>query len=202
MTVVCIQSNTINLFVFKFILKQCQILPRLLHCPKNNLNLCLKTEPVAAGADATVHVCFWARPIDAFSNRGKLYIADKQSSAGLSIWKEDDQVHLTEAASVHTGQAALLTKSDHSTPARKRIDSVVPVKGGPERAAVCEPGWMSGTANNTGGRGGGWSASQGPPRHGRGRGRGRSWSGNRSYPILSQVKAHWSDKKLDWLKYL
>ena len=87
MTVVCIQSNTINLFVFKFIFKQCQILPRLLHCPKNNLNLCLKTEPVAAGADATVHVCFWARPIDAFSNRGKLYIADKQSSAGLSMWK-------------------------------------------------------------------------------------------------------------------
>ena len=116
MTVVCIQSNTINLFVFKFILKQCQILQCLLHCPKNNLNLCLKTEAVAAaGADATVHVCFWARPIDAFSNRGKLYIADKQSSAGLSMWKEYDQVHLTEAASVLTGQAALLTKSDHST---------------------------------------------------------------------------------------
>ena len=40
------------------------------------------------------------------------------------------------------------------------MDSVVPVEGG---------------------RGGGWSASQGPPRHGRGRGRGHSWSGNRSY---------------------
>ena len=27
-------------------------------CPKNNLNLCVKTEPVTAGADATVNVWF------------------------------------------------------------------------------------------------------------------------------------------------
>ena len=85
MTVVCIQSNTINLFVFKFIFKQCQILQCLLHCPKNNLNLCFKTEPVAAGADATVHVCFWASPIDAFSNRGKLYICSWQAKL---CWSE------------------------------------------------------------------------------------------------------------------
>ena len=49
-------------------------------------------------------------PIAAFRNMGKL--ADKRSTAGLSIWMEDP-VHLTEAAygniaSVLTGQAALL----------------------------------------------------------------------------------------------
>ena len=27
------------------------------HCPKNNLNLRIKTEPVSVGADSTVYVC-------------------------------------------------------------------------------------------------------------------------------------------------
>ena len=39
---------------------------------------------------------FTFSPVDAFSNLGKL--ADKQSSAGLSIWIEGEPVHLTEAA--------------------------------------------------------------------------------------------------------
>ena len=120
-------------------------------------------------------------PIAAFSNMGKL--ADKRSTAGLSIWMEDP-VHLTEAAygniaSVLTGQAALLlTRSDQSQPARRKTDSVVAGEVDYERVAVREPGWMSGTASNSSGRGRGWLASQGPPRENRGRG----WIGNRSYP--------------------
>ena len=82
----------------------------------------------------------------------------------MSIWKEGNPAHLTEAAckdiaSVLTGQAALLTRSDPTQPARRRIDSVVAGEGGSERVAVREPGWMS----NSGGRGGGWSASQSRP---------------------------------------
>ena len=82
----------------------------------------------------------------------------------MSIWKEGNPVHLTEAAckdiaSVLTGQAALLTRSDPTQPARRRIDSVVAGEGGSERVAVREPGWMS----NSGGRDGGWSASQSRP---------------------------------------
>ena len=32
------------------------------HCPKNNLNLCLKTEPVTVGADATLHMWLVSGP--------------------------------------------------------------------------------------------------------------------------------------------
>ena len=95
----------------------------------------------------------------------------------MSIWKEGNPAHLTEAAckdiaSVLTGQAALLTRSDPTQPARRRIDSVVAGEGGSERVAVREPGWMS----NSGGRGGGWSASQWG-RTGQGKGQDRVEAG-------------------------
>ena len=124
-------------------------------------------------------------PIAAFSNMGKL--ADKRSTAGLSIWMEDP-VHLTEAAygniaSVLTGQAALLlTRSDQSQPAGRRTDSVVAGEGDYERIAVREPGWMSGTASTSGGRGRGLAGPT--PR------KQRPWLDRQPIlPLLIQVKA-------------
>ena len=45
-----------------------------LHCPEYNLNLCIKPEPVTAGADAMVNIWFWFRYIWSMSRsiRGDL----------------------------------------------------------------------------------------------------------------------------------
>ena len=56
------------------------------------------------GANAGLSILTF-NPIAAFSNMRSL--SDKQSTAGVSIWKEGDPVHLTEAA--YSDIASVLT---------------------------------------------------------------------------------------------
>ena len=126
-------------------------------------------------------------PVAAMSGGDKL--SAKTSSAGLSVWLENDPVHLTGAAyrdigSLVLNQATLAVQGKEATSNRRRLNSIVPVVQQATRQPTVarEPGWISGTenpsnSNNSGGFG----------RGGRGRGRGQRWNsgrgrGNRSFP--------------------
>ena len=102
----------------------------------------------------------------------------RQAQPGLSVWQENDPVHLTSVA--YKDIACLIQHQAGSlvlgAPASglRRINSIIP--GQPQASApavVSVPGWISGTEagradRGRGGRGQRWN-----------RGRGR---GNRSYP--------------------
>ena len=101
-------------------------------------------------------------------------LADIKSSAGLSIWRYDDPVHLSTAAyndiaAVLSSQANNNGRQPISGHSRRRLASVIPA---PAKSvpAVREPEWISGELRG-GLRGGQWG------------GRGRSpWRGPRHYP--------------------
>ena len=81
-------------------------------------------------------------PLSCFNESEDL--ADIKSSAGLSIWREDNPVHLTAAA--YNNIAAVLENSGRqpiSSHTRRRLVSVIPApaKSAP---AVREPEWISG----------------------------------------------------------
>ena len=115
-------------------------------------------------------------PVVAFGGGQKL--AAKTSSAGLSVWQENDPVHLTSAA--YKDIASLIQHQDGGliagAPASGRwcINSISP--GQPQSSALAVmlvPGWISGT-------------EVGRADCGRG-GRGQQWNrcsgrGNPSYP--------------------
>ena len=74
-------------------------------------------------------------------------IGEAKSSAGWSIWREDDPVHLTAAAYVDIAailstQAETTSKQPQTGQTRQRLVSVVPA---PPAAAVAvrEPTWIS-----------------------------------------------------------
>ena len=112
-------------------------------------------------------------------------LADLQSSAGLSIWREDDPVHLTAAAygdiaAVISAQAETTSRQPQAGLARRRLASVVPTPAA-TRQAVREPDWISGQLRTArggqrGGQRAGYSGGQW-----RGRGSG-PWRGPRNYP--------------------
>ena len=107
----------------------------------------------------------------------------KTSTAGMSVWLEEDPVHLTastykDIASLVQNQAELEVQGKPAT-GRRRIDSIITSQMPGAMPAVLQvPGWISGTENVGGGFGRG-----GNRRFGRGqrwnRGRGR---GNRNFP--------------------
>ena len=117
--------------------------------------------------------------VSAFRGRDKL--SSKTSSAGMSVWRSDDPVHLTAAAyrdiaRVLEAQANLATEGQ--TPcSRRRVNSVVPgPTSGPEQVTVAEPGWISRTERPTRG-----AATLSGQRWNCGRG-----CGKRSYPFLDK----------------
>ena len=87
-------------------------------------------------------------PVAAFGGGQKL--AAKTSSAGLSVWQENDPVHLTSAAykdiaSLIQHQACSLIAGAPAS-GRRRINSIIP--GQPQSSApavISVPGWISGT---------------------------------------------------------
>ena len=110
----------------------------------------------------------------------------KTSTAGMSVWLEEDPVHLTasaykDIASLVQNQAELAVQGKPAT-GRRRIDSIVTSQMPGAMPAVLQvPGWISGTENVGGGFGRGGGGIQGFGRgqrwnHGRGR-------GNRNYPF-------------------
>ena len=115
--------------------------------------------------------------VAAFGGGQKL--SAKTSSAGLSVWQENDPVHLTSAAYKDIGSliqhqaGSLLVCAPAS--GRRHINSII--SGQPQSsvpAVMSVPGWISGTEagradHGRGGRGQRWN-----------RGRGRV---NRSYPF-------------------
>ena len=86
--------------------------------------------------------------VSAFGGGDKL--SAKTSSAGMSVWRSDDPVHLTAAAyrdiaGVLEAQANLATEGQFPC-SRMRVNSVVPgPTSGPEQVTVAELGWISGT---------------------------------------------------------
>ena len=115
-------------------------------------------------------------PVAAFGGGQKL--AAKTSSAGLSVWKENDPVHLTSAAykdiaSLIQHQAGSLVLGAPAS-GRRRINSIILGQSQASApAAVSVPGWISCTEAGRSDRGRG--------------GRGQQWNhgrdrGNRSYP--------------------
>ena len=111
-------------------------------------------------------------------------LADLQSSAGLSIWREDDPVHLTEAAygdiaAVISAQAETTSRQPQAGLARKRLASVVPAPV-VTRQVVQESDWISGQLRSARGgqRGGHWACFGGGQWRGRGSG---PWRGPRNY---------------------
>ena len=111
-------------------------------------------------------------PVAAFGGGQKL--AAKTSSAGLSVWKESDPVHLTSAAykdiaSLIQHQAGTLVSGVPASGCR-RINRIIPGQSpATTPAAVSVPGWISRTEAGRSDRGRG--------------GRGQWWNrGNRSYP--------------------
>ena len=77
-------------------------------------------------------------------------LATKTSLAGLSVWQENDPVHLTSAAykdiaSLIQHQAGSLVLGAPAS-GRRRINSIIP--GQPQSSApavISVPGWISGT---------------------------------------------------------
>ena len=108
-------------------------------------------------------------PVAAFGGGQKL--AAKTSSAGLSVWQENDPVHLTSAAykdiaSLIQHQAGSLVLGAPASGGR-RINSII--LGQPQSSApavMSVPGWISGTEagrvdRGRGGRGQRWNCGRG-----------------------------------------
>ena len=118
-------------------------------------------------------------PVAAFGGGPRLKA--KTSLAGMSVWLEDDPVHLTasafkDIASLVQNQAELAVQG-RPVQSRRRIDSIVTGQQlVPAPALLQVPGWISGTESHkkSGGFGQGFRRGQ---RWNRGRGRG-----NRTYP--------------------
>ena len=112
-------------------------------------------------------------------------LSDIKSSAGLSIWREDDPVHLTVAAynniaAVLSSQAENSGRQPISSHTRRRLVSVIPAPG-KSAPAVPEPEWISGELRSA--RGGHRGGQCGGLRGGQWGGRRRSpWRGPRHYP--------------------
>ena len=122
-------------------------------------------------------------PLSCFNNSEDL--AAIKSSAGLSIWREDDAVHLTAAAyndiaAVLSHQAENHGRQPATGPVRRRLASVIPA------ATVVAPpvrelAWISGELRSA--RGGMQGGQRGGLRGGQWGGRGRGpWRGPRHYP--------------------
>ena len=94
--------------------------------------------------------------VSAFGGGDKL--SAKTSSAGMSVWRSDDPVHLTAAAyrdiaGVLEAQANLATEGQFPC-SRMKVNSVVPgPTSSPEQVMVAEPSWISGTEQPIRGRG-------------------------------------------------
>ena len=99
----------------------------------------------------------------------------KTSTAGMSVWLEEDPVHLTastykDIASLVQNQAELEVQGKPAT-GRRRIDSIITSHVPGAMPAVLQvPGWISGM-ENVGGGGGSRGFGRGQ-RWNRGRGRG------------------------------
>ena len=120
-------------------------------------------------------------PVSAFGGGPRLI--SKTSTAGLSVWQEEDPVHLTSSAykdiaSLVQNQAELAVQGKPAA-GRRRIDSIVTSQLSATTPNIQEPGLISGTENERGGfgRGGGGSCGFGRGQWNRGRGRG-----NRNFP--------------------
>ena len=121
-------------------------------------------------------------PVSAFGGGPRLIA--KTSTAGLSVWQEEDPVHLTSSAykdiaSLVQNQAELAVQGKPAA-GRRRIDSIVTSQLSATTPNMPqEPGWISRTENVRGvfGRGGGGSRGFGRGQRNRGRGRG-----NRNFP--------------------
>ena len=95
-------------------------------------------------------------PVSAFGGGPRLII--KTSTAGMSVWLEEDPVHLTasaykDIASLVQNQAELAVQGK-PTSGRRRIDSIVTSQlSAATPTMLQEPGWISGTENVRGGFG-------------------------------------------------
>ena len=109
---------------------------------------------------------------------GGPHLIAKTSTAGMSVWLEEDPVHFTasaykDIASLVQNQAQLAVQGKPAS-GRRRIDSIVTSQLALATPAVLQvPGWISGTENVGGGS--------------RWFGRGQRWNrgmghGNRNYP--------------------
>ena len=111
-------------------------------------------------------------PLSCFGHAEEL--ADIKSSAGLTIWREDDPVHLSAAAygdisAVISNQAETTSRQPTAGPVRRRLESVVPA---PTAApmTIREPDWISGQLRPA--RGGQRGGQRGGKRGGQWRARG------------------------------
>ena len=125
-------------------------------------------------------------PLSCFNESEDL--ADIKSSAGLSIWRDDDPVHLSMAAYNDIG-AVLSSQADNngrqpiSCHSRRRLASVIPAPAKPA-PAVREPEWINGELRSA--RGGPRGGQRGGLRGGQWGGRGRSpWRGPATTPNTS-----------------
>ena len=118
-------------------------------------------------------------PLSCFGQAEEL--AEIKSSAGLSIWREDDPVHLTAAAygdisAVISNQAETTSRQPTTGLARRLQASVVPAPTAAPHA-FREPDWISGQLRTArGGQRGGYRGGQW-----RGWGSG-AWRGPHNYP--------------------
>ena len=122
-------------------------------------------------------------PLSCFSDTDDL--TNVKSSAGLSIWREDDPLHLMAAA--YNDIAAVLSSQAENNgqqptvgQLRRRLASVIPTPS-MIAPALREPEWISGELRSA--RGGPCRGQCGGFRGGQWGGRGRSpWRGPRHYP--------------------
>ena len=128
-------------------------------------------------------------PLSCFTEAEDL--ANIKSSAGLSIWRDDDPVHLSTAAyndiaAVLASQANNNGRQPTSGYGRRRLASVIPALAR-SVPAVREPEWISGELRSA--RGGPRGSQRGGPRGGQWGGRGRSlWRGPLPLPLLKVIK--------------
>ena len=103
-------------------------------------------------------------PVSAFGGGPRL--TAKTSTASMSVWLEEDPVHLIafaykDIASLVQNQAELAVQGKPAT-GRRRIDSIVTSQMSGAMPAVLQvPGWISGTENVGGGFGSGGGGSRG-----------------------------------------
>ena len=103
-------------------------------------------------------------PVSAFGGGPRL--TAKTSTAGMSVWLEEDPIHLTasaykDIACLVQNQAELAVQGKPAT-GRRRIDSIVTSQLSVAMPAVLQvPGWISGTENVRGGLGRSGGGSRG-----------------------------------------
>ena len=117
------------------------------HNAKNNLKLCMKTEPVTVGADATVYVWFLGQIFSMWAKPGHVYYAASAPAVTVAPFSCRDLDYfqpsvLLNSLTLKTGSLCNTVKSSvlqRTPPTRAHTDSTILINR--RRGAAAAPWW-------------------------------------------------------------